>query len=233
MKILAVDTSTQGCSVAVSDNDTLVAEFNLVKKETHSKHLMSLIDTLLKTSGIELPDIDGFAVTIGPGSFTGLRIGLSTIKGLAYVASKPVVGVSSLETLAFAVPFDECNIVSMIDARKGEVYAAGYRMINGMLETEFAEKALTPEELMGSVNEKTVFLGTGAIVYGDLISDMAGDYKIALPDNYHYISAGSVAKLSLRKFDHETLNGISSLVPHYIRKSDAEINLNKKAVKEA
>ena len=100
MRILAVDTATRSCSVAVVDDRTVLAETTVMTDETHSKHLMCLIHQVIQISKIALEDLDGFAVTRGPGSFTGLRIGISTVKGLAASSGKPMVGISSLDTLA-------------------------------------------------------------------------------------------------------------------------------------
>ncbi|MGD9326825.1 MAG: tRNA (adenosine(37)-N6)-threonylcarbamoyltransferase complex dimerization subunit type 1 TsaB, partial [Desulfobacterales bacterium] len=101
MKILALDTATQSCSVAIIDGEQLLAELTRANVKTHSRHLMDLIETVCLAADLSVRDMDGFAVTIGPGSFTGLRIGISTIKGLAFSLSKPVAGVSSLEALAW------------------------------------------------------------------------------------------------------------------------------------
>ena len=100
MRILAVDTATKSCSVAVTEKGFLAAELTTVSAQTHSKHLLKMIHSVINTAGITISDVDGFAVTIGPGSFTGLRIGISSVKGLAVALDKPVVGVSSLDALA-------------------------------------------------------------------------------------------------------------------------------------
>ena len=127
MKILAVDTSAMSCSTAIVDNGVVRAELSTVNSQTHSKHLMTMIDTVCKISGIEVAGMDGFAVTIGPGSFTGLRIGISTIKGLAWSLKKPVAGISSLEALAWQCAPVPCLICPLLDARKHEVYSGRYR----------------------------------------------------------------------------------------------------------
>ncbi|MGB5749373.1 MAG: tRNA (adenosine(37)-N6)-threonylcarbamoyltransferase complex dimerization subunit type 1 TsaB, partial [Desulfobacterales bacterium] len=101
MRILALDTATQNCSVAIVDDGSLLAELTSVNSTTHSRRLMDFINTVCSLADLKAEDVDGFAVTIGPGSFTGLRIGISTIKGLAFSLGKPVVGVSSLDALAW------------------------------------------------------------------------------------------------------------------------------------
>lgn len=226
MIILSFDTATQGCSVAVSENEFLIAGFSLYKKETHSKHLMSMMDNVLSVSGLTLSEIDGFAVTRGPGSFTGLRIGLSTVKGLADVTGKPVVSVSSLDALAFGLEGFSCSICPMIDARKGEVYTALYQYDSGILTRKTEELAVEPGVFLESINDKTMFVGSGAITYRQIISEKASGYVSEPPGHAHHISAHTIASLSFPRFLRGDVETLSSLEPHYIRKSDAELNLN-------
>jgi len=124
MRILAVDTATKSCSVAIVEKESIIAETTLFIEQTHSKHLMKMIDTALNLSGLTVSELDGFAVTRGPGSFTGLRIGISSIKGFAMASGKPVVGVSSLDSLAMQCCFSPYLVSPLLDARKGEVYYA-------------------------------------------------------------------------------------------------------------
>jgi len=120
VKLLAVDTSTRACSVAVVDQDRLACEITTGPTGTHSTHLMRLIRTALALAETELHGLDGLAVCVGPGSFTGLRIGVSTVKGLAFATAKPVAGVSSLEALAQpCLPWPHL-ICALLDARKGD-----------------------------------------------------------------------------------------------------------------
>jgi tRNA threonylcarbamoyladenosine biosynthesis protein TsaB len=126
MKILALDTATNSCSVAIMDSGVVCAELTSANNQTHSKHLMTMIDTVCEVSRLEIETMDGFGVTIGPGSFTGLRIGISTVKALAWSLKKPVVGISSLDALArqcIAGPYPICTL---LDARKQEVYCCRY-----------------------------------------------------------------------------------------------------------
>ena len=153
MKLLAVDTSTRACSVAVVDQDRLACEITTGPAGTHSTHLLSLIRTALELSEMELHGIDGLAVCVGPGSFTGLRIGVSTVKGLAFATAKPVAGVSSLEALAQpCLPWPHL-ICAMLDARKGEVYAARYRARDGRLEREGREVVLSIADALDGIHE--------------------------------------------------------------------------------
>jgi len=131
MKILAVDTATMSCSVAVVEAGCLKAELIQATGETHARHLMTMIDNVLQLSNETMAGIEGFGVTIGPGTFTGLRIGLSTVQGLALAESKPIAGVSSLDALAaqvMATPGESRSLVcALLDARRKEVYHRLYR----------------------------------------------------------------------------------------------------------
>ena len=140
MKILAVDTATKSCSVAVIDEDRLLAESTSFEDQTHSRHLLNIIDTVLGKAGLKIAQLDGFAVSIGPGSFTGLRIGIASVKGLAFSLNKPVVGVSSLQSLAFQCSKSPYLICPVLDARKQELYFCRYRFNKGKLEKESREK---------------------------------------------------------------------------------------------
>lgn len=227
MKILAVDTATRNCSVAVSDNGALRAELSVGTGQTHSKHLLDLIEQTLRGAGLEIGEIDGFAVTVGPGSFTGLRIGVSSIKGLAFALDRPVVGVSSLEALAWqAVPCAR-PICVVLDARKGQVYFGRYRYAHGCLKTEKREQVLTPEEIGNDINEPCLFVGNGLENYRAVFQARLGRLADFAPDTLNIIRAGTVAGLARQKFQQKDTLNAAALVPHYIRKSDAELNFRK------
>jgi tRNA threonylcarbamoyladenosine biosynthesis protein TsaB len=167
MKILAVDTATKSCSVAIIDAGSLSAELTTLKDQTHSKHLMELIHNGLGMSGFSAADLDGLAVTIGPGSFTGLRIGVSTIKGLAHALDKPVVGISSLDA----------------------VYSATYRYTNDTLTQKSPENASAPEAAVQKIKEPCVFIGSGAQLYRRNISTVLGDLAHFAPKSQNIIRA--------------------------------------------
>ena len=227
MKILAVDTATNSCSVAVTDDGKLAAEFTTRKNETHSKHLMELIHSVLGNAGFGVGDLDGLAVTVGPGSFTGLRIGISTIKGLAFALDKPVVGISTLEALAWQCGQTPHLICPLLDARKGEVYAATYGFIEGELIQMTGARAIIPETVVEDINSPCVFIGTGARLYHQRIVSVAGDLAHFVPEDQNTIKASSVAFLSIPRFEANNTDEIDGLVPHYIRKSDAELNFGR------
>ena len=225
MRILAVDTATTSCSVAIVDNTSLLSEFTLAKEETHSKHLMDMIKAALRMSGLNFSDLDGFAVTRGPGSFTGLRIGISTIKGLAVASEKPVVGVSSLETLALQVSYSRDLICPILDARRGEVYFSRYRFLNGHLKKQTKERVAPPDQAVDDLNESCLFVGNGAVVYKEMILEKMGEFASFAPLIQNTIRASTMAYLSMAKFENNDTDDIEKILPYYIRKSDAELNL--------
>lgn len=228
MKILAVDTATTSCSVAVADDEDLLAEMTIDNDQTHSRHLTVLIRQVIRLAGISLSEIDGFAVTKGPGSFTGLRIGMSTVKGLAVASGRPVVGVPTLESLAMQSGMFNLLVCPLIDARRGEVYFASYRFEQHRLHALHKEQAVLPQNILGELQEPCVFIGNGAIVYRQNIIDKLGDRAYFAPSGQHIIRGATVAMLGLRRLATGDIDEIESLVPNYLRKSDAELNRQRK-----
>ena len=228
MKILAVDTAAKSCSAAVIDGDRLLAELTAVKDQTHSRHLLKIIDTVIGMAGLKVAQLDGFAVSIGPGSFTGLRIGISSIKGLAFSLNKPLVGVSSLEALAF-----QCNpypylICPVLDARKQEVYYCRYRSKNGLLVKDGIEQVAPPADALCGIREPCLFAGDGARLYRKLIQAELGELAHFVAGSQHIIRASAVAWLSLSRFKRRETDDVQVLVPQYIRKSEAELKIRGK-----
>jgi len=222
MKILAVDTATKSCSVAIVDKKSLLAEMTVVNEQTHSKHLLEMIRLVVKHSGLNLSELNGFAVTRGPGSFTGLRIGISSVKGLAAAQGKPIAGISSLDVLARQVSFSPYLICSIIDARRDEVYSARYRYKDGNLKKEGKERAVSPGDALDEINEPCIFVGSGAVLYRKAIKDKLGEYAYFAQAYENTIRASTVASLSMDRFEK------GDTVPNYIRKSDAQLKLNEK-----
>ena len=228
MRILAVDTATKSCSVAIIDKESLLAELTAVKDQTHSKHLLAMITCVTRTAGLTISDLDAFAVTIGPGSFTGLRIGISTVKGLAVARDKPVVGISSLEALASQSVPCPYLVCPFLDARKGEVYFGRYRFNDHTLEKEGVERVLPPEEAVIDIREPCVFLGNGAQLYREVIQAKLGELAYFTSQINNTIRASTVAILGMQRFKKFGTDDVAGLVPNYIRKSDAELSLAKK-----
>ena len=229
MRVLAVDTATKICSVAVVENNALLSELTVNHGHTHSTHLMPMVDTLLSQCGLSVKDLDGFAITIGPGSFTGLRIGLSTIKGLAVATGKPAAGVSTLDALASQFPYAGCMICPMIDARKGEVYAAGYTYQDGTLRQIRPAMAVSPEDAVSSIAGTCLYVGSGARLYRDRITDAAGSRAVFVPAGQNDIRAATVGILGLQQLSQVQPTHLSQLNPWYIRASDAERKLGHRS----
>ncbi|MBI5409946.1 MAG: tRNA (adenosine(37)-N6)-threonylcarbamoyltransferase complex dimerization subunit type 1 TsaB [Nitrospirae bacterium] len=225
MKILAVETATIAGSVAIlDDNRGLIGEVRVDIKVAHAERLMPSIVWLLKSSGISIKEIDAFAVSIGPGSFTGLRIGLSTVKGFAYATGKPVVPVPTLDAFARTLPSCSYMICPMLDARKNEVYAGLYKWEGGHCRKILPEAAISPVELLEQIDEPTVFTGEGAAIYRKLISDVMKDNAVFAPASRMSPSASTVAELAVEIIRQGIFTDPISLTPFYIRRSEAEIH---------
>jgi tRNA threonylcarbamoyladenosine biosynthesis protein TsaB len=222
MKILGVDTATKSCSVAVIDEKSVISEYTVNHKDTHSKFLMGMIRDVLDVCHLPVKDIDGFAVTIGPGSFTGLRIGLSAIKGLALATGKPVVGVSSLEVLAYQVFGSGKLICPMMDARRKEVYTARYRFKDQKLEAELLPVAVSPDKAIENIDTSCVMVGDGSILYQDLIKRTLGPMAVFANFTQHIIRASTVGHIAMQRFKSNDTDDAGLIEPFYIRKSDAE-----------
>jgi tRNA threonylcarbamoyladenosine biosynthesis protein TsaB len=232
--ILSLDTSTPCSSVALTagtrKNGEVVATLSLTGKVTHSRRLLSAIDWLMQESGVSWPDIVGIGVSLGPGSFTGLRIGMATAKGLAASAGKVLLGVSTLDSLA-AKCLTERLICSLLDARKKEVYAAFYRCNKeGLTERVSEPIVLTPAALAEAIHEPVLLVGDGARVYGDLLRSMLqGKGLIAIaPAGLHEPSAVSLGMLAGELLEKGLFLDLAEGVPMYVRSSDAELNLLKR-----
>jgi tRNA threonylcarbamoyladenosine biosynthesis protein TsaB len=226
VKILAVDTSTRTGSVALLEDDTIVSELQASSSATHAKRLMTAIDLTLGMAGWGVDECDAFAVTIGPGSFTGLRIGISAVKGLGFATGKPVTGVSTLDALAYQFPWFPDFVCPLLDARKGEVYAALYRSGgHGTLEKVSSDCAVRPKTWLGQIQGPCLFVGDGAAVYKDTIEEILGRRACFAPSYLNAPRASVVAVLGLGQIKRGETVDIKDLVPLYVRKSDAEIKL--------
>jgi tRNA threonylcarbamoyladenosine biosynthesis protein TsaB len=224
MIILAIDTSTPTGSVAVLEGDTVLAEVAVTSQQTHAKRLVSALDATLRMTDLTIADCDGFAVTTGPGSFTGLRIGVSTVKGLAFATKKPVTGVSTLDALVYQLPSYAHLVCPMLDARKGQVYSALYECIGHMKWKRVIEDcAIEPRQWLKQIGDLCLFVGDGASVYGELIREILGDLAYFTPPYLNRVRASVVGYIGMKRILDGQIADIDRLVPHYIRKSDAEI----------
>lgn len=222
MKLLTLDTSTPVCSVALTSGERLVAEQLLNLNTRHSANLLEAVDTLLKAAGMEVADLDGFGVALGPGSFTGVRVAVATVKGLALATGKPVTGFSSLAMLAMNVPLAKHPVCPMFDARKKEVYAALYHC-DGRPESVINDCVTPPARFLEGLVGPAIFLGDGALMYRDLIRETLGELAIFAPSTCHCPKASIGALLAKEAFDRGDVIPIDRLVPAYIRPSEAEL----------
>jgi tRNA threonylcarbamoyladenosine biosynthesis protein TsaB len=222
MKILGIETSTHAGSIAFIDGDRVLGEFFLNLGPAHSENLIPMIDWLLGEIAMEKKEIEGVAVSIGPGSFTGLRVGLSTAKGLAFSLSIPLIGVSSLETLATNI-FTNFSICSIIDARKKEVFAAFFKFSDGSISRTSVDILISPQGLCELIRERTVFIGDGVVLYGDLLMNVLGELALFCPLNLNFPRASNSALIGARKLREGQRDDLSTLAPQYLRKAEAEL----------
>ena len=231
MKIFAVDTSSAVASAAVIDGDKLLCEFTLNNGLTHSQTLMPMVKEVFEKSGLSANDIDLFAVCEGPGSFTGLRIGITTAKGLAHAVNKQIVGVNTLEAMCYNLPFCPYLISPIMDARRGEVYNGFYKFIDGKLEEICPPRAIPLSECLEEIKkmgEKTVFLGDGVPVFRNEIENSLKDLALFSPQGADMQRASSVAEAAKYKISQK----YSELVPKYLRKSQAEREYEERGIEK-
>jgi tRNA threonylcarbamoyladenosine biosynthesis protein TsaB len=236
MRILGLDTSISVASVAISEDGRLVAEDFYPRKgsaegsgakSNHAEIILPLVESVLRRAGIGLSDVGGIAVSIGPGSFTGVRIGLSTVKGLAYGTGMPAVGISTLQAIAARIAGFEGMVCPILDARKGEVYAAVFRTHGNRLE-RLTQDALMPilsflEELRNL--EKTVrclFIGDAVIAYRPLLQQMSGLQTYIADEEAMPSVAAAIAFLSERQFTEQRAVRLEDLAPVYLRRPECE-----------
>ncbi|MBS4007530.1 MAG: tRNA (adenosine(37)-N6)-threonylcarbamoyltransferase complex dimerization subunit type 1 TsaB [Clostridium sp.] len=224
MQILGIDTATLVCSVALVSEKTTLAEYTLQTRKTHSERLLPLIAAMLSDAGLTPDELDGVAVAAGPGSFTGLRIGMVTAKTLGQALNLPVVGISTLEALAAQHPFFPGIICPILDARRGQVYNRLF-MPGSRPEPLSAERVLPLSELLAELKarfEKVLFVGDGVPPYQAELKTQLGERVFLMPPEGSICRAATVARLGLAEF---ALNhGISwrELMPRYVRRSEAE-----------
>ena len=232
MKILGIDTSTPIGSVALIDGESLVAEHTLNIVKAHSSRLMPAIDTVLKWGDITAEELDGCAVGIGPGSFTGIRIGIATIKSLCYALDKPIIGVSTLEAIAYNLRWTEGLICPILDARRNESYGAIFRggdewqrltddwclPIEAVLAEIETRRALLPESETGrECLLQCIFVGDGLERYADAVQAALGE-EIRFADAIFNAPRGAtVAHLGAQRLQNGDSDNYWTLVPNYVR----------------
>ena len=222
MLILGIETSTKTCSIALTDGKKIRDQISLHLGLFHSEKLIPLLDEILKRNSMAIKDIDGIAVGIGPGSFTGIRVGVSTARGLGQSLNIPLVGIPSLDGLAFGMGTSGEVVCPMIDALRREIYTALYK----------GTKRLTPHQLIGiekwlkrlkDEEETIIFLGEAVDIYENLIKDFLKKKAKIVKKEKRYASAARVAELGLEKLVSGEGKKYDEVFPLYIRRPEAEV----------
>ena len=225
MKILGIDASGNVASIAILEDDVLIGEYTINYKKTHSQTLLPMLDQLAKAVELDMSSVDAIAVSAGPGSFTGLRIGSATAKGLAMALEKPIVEVSTLEGMAYqcvGVPGLVCPIM---DARRSQTYTAAYDMSSGEASEVIAPMAVAIEELIEALNEKgerVTFLGDGVPVFKEVIEKTLKVSYTFAPAHRRQQSAAAVAMAAVRLLASGKTVSAAEHAPEYLRVSQAE-----------
>lgn len=217
MKILAIDTSSSICSVAILEDEKIIDKNELNDGKTHSENLMPLVDELLKRNSLDMAQINMLACSVGPGSFTGIRIGVSSIKPIAEVLNVKVASVTSLETLAKNVT-DAQTIVSLIDARNNQVYCGIFDKNHELKENYIADDINAVIDVLKKY-KNIICVGNGAILHKELLKQKIENIEF-IENNEQ--SAKNVGKIGYRKFLADNLCTADTIVPIYLRKSQAE-----------
>lgn len=230
MKVLGIDTSTLMSTCAVLDGDKLIGEYSLSQDMSHSEKLVPMVKEVLDSLKLTVNDIDLFSVAKGPGSFTGLRIGIATMKAFAHLTDKPIVGVSTLEALAYNLSNNEI-VVPMIDARRDRVYTGIYKWKGSDLETLMSPCVLEVEELLFRLNkdhENIVVNGDGSIVFKKLIKDILKDKVRFSTVGQNMSRASSICELALLKYQEGEVDDYYTLAPDYLLETQAQRELRER-----
>lgn len=221
--MLAVDTATEICGVALVADGRVLSELILNRGETHTKSIMAAIDAILCINNMNATAVDAYAVTRGPGSFTGLRIGISTVKGLAMATGKPVVGVSSLEVLAHQASGQSPLVCPVMDARRNEVYWSLYERKGLQVSSITAEQVGPASELADRIDADCFFIGNAVPLYRSKINSQLKHPAQWANDETNGIRPAVMARLAWDRLQNGKIEPPQTLTPVYLRKSDAEL----------
>ncbi|HSL12487.1 MAG TPA: tRNA (adenosine(37)-N6)-threonylcarbamoyltransferase complex dimerization subunit type 1 TsaB [Actinomycetota bacterium] len=230
MIVVGIDTSTPQISVAIGSEREILGRIQ-ISGRARQETVTPALRQLLEWTGVELSHVGGFAVGVGPGLFTGLRVGVETAKTLAQVVRSPIVGLVSLDVLAYAVRFTPRKIVAVIDARRGEVFWAAYRQVPGGVMRQTPYAVARPDalvaELMAS-SEEVLLVGDGAMLYREQLEELGADAEFASAASAHP-DAAQLVELAVPRFLREEHDRLFEVVPLYLRRSDAEIAWDRRA----
>jgi tRNA threonylcarbamoyladenosine biosynthesis protein TsaB len=228
--ILAIETATMCGSVALLSGNRCLAEHSVDTATTHSRRLIQQVAQVMRETETEWQQLDGIAVSLGPGSFTGLRIGLGTAKGLAMATNRPLLGVPTLDGLArqlIAPPAS--RVCALLDARKNEVYAAFYACNPEGIPARIGEYlVLKPAELAGLIEAPTILIGDGAVVYRDLFREALGVSAIFTPLRAFFPRASTIGLIASEMHGDHDFADQDTVVPIYVRPSEAELTIKPK-----
>jgi len=227
MKVLAIESASITASCAVSDGDNILGEYTLSHKKTHSEKLMPLIEDLLNELGIKLQDIDVIAVSEGPGSYTGLRIGAAIAKSMAYAADIPIANIPTIKSLAGNIYDTGKLIVPIMDAKAGRVYTGIYKWENDNIVAVKEQFPCNIDELIELLNkfeETVIFNGDGSINYKNIIEEKLNREPVFAPSKFNYLNASTLAYIGLRMAENKETVAASNFKPQYLRLSQAERN---------
>lgn len=230
MKVLAVDTSSLVAAVAVVDNSRVLGEYSINHKKTHSQKLMPMIKEIMESLELSPNDIDIYAASSGPGSFTGLRIGITTIKAIAFAAQKPVISVPTLDALAYNIPIPGVIICPIMDARNSQVYSALYKLEKGFPAkiTEYMGVPIAElVQIIKGKNSSAVFTGDAVEMHKDFLKSELEDKCEFAPGNLLLQRGSSVAQIALKMASEGLLENCFDMAPFYLRKSQAEREYEK------
>ncbi|QGG49102.1 tRNA (adenosine(37)-N6)-threonylcarbamoyltransferase complex dimerization subunit type 1 TsaB [Heliorestis convoluta] len=234
MYVLGLDCSTTVTTIAIVSDEKVIAETFLHTQGTHSERLMPALEQTLALSRCKLSDLHGFAVAIGPGSFTGLRIALASVKGMAHPLGLPVVAIPTLDALARNIAHSSAFICPILDARKSEVYTALYEAEGEGMKRLSPYEALSPQQLIQQLESKwkeqkkpILFLGDAVPVYRSYLEEAMGPSALFAPPELAYPRGSQVARLGWQRLQSGEEDSLHELAPLYIRPSEAEVNYKK------
>jgi tRNA threonylcarbamoyladenosine biosynthesis protein TsaB len=227
--VIGIETSTPQTSVAIGTEVAILGSVRVAGR-ARQESVTPALDQLLRWTGVELGRVGGFAVGVGPGLFTGLRVGVETAKTLAQVTASPIVGLVSLDVLAYAVRHTHKRVAAVIDGRRGEVFSAVYRPVPGGVVRESDYLVQAPEHLAADLEAlpgDVLAVGDGAILYREVL-ERVGGIELASPAAAHP-DAAALIELAVPRFVREEHDRLFDVVPFYLRKSDAEIAWDQRA----